>query len=133
MSTTDRSPQAAETPQDAAQVLHTSSVIAPITQNPITVLPWHREVAKRIVVFFSPSPYGQRLDVNDVAASVAANAAAYDPHAAQHAETVRLLEEALAWLDDYAMRMSGSTKLVNEIRAHLSALQPATAEKKGTQ
>ena len=81
--------------------------------NPQTILPWHREAAAACFEKTS-SPF-----VQDIITSIAR----HDPHAAQHATTLRLLGEAFRWVDDYNCRMSGSGVLVEEIRAHLAAMK----------
>ena len=123
-----RSPEAADTPQNAAQVLHTSDVVAPVAQNPITVLPWHREAARCAVILALQDQEAAWEDIAEVIAS-------RDPHA----ETVRLLEDVRS-LSESPNEMFSQPVLVNIIREiqskvnlHLATLQPATAKNKGTQ
>jgi hypothetical protein len=77
------------------------------------VLPWHSAAAKEIL---DAHLFGN--GIQDAAAIIAA----HDPHAAQHQETVRLLEEALAYVAECAEQdYAGAPELRDEIRAHLAA------------
>jgi hypothetical protein len=81
------------------------------------VLPWHKKAAEDITGEW------HAMTQSDIAAMIAR----HDPHAAQHAETVRLLRRAAAAL--YAAPYPEYEKLSDEIRAHLAALNAATAER----
>lgn len=77
-----------------------------------TILPWHREAAKEII-----------LRCNDdwhVPEDTAAIIARHDPHAAQHATTLRLLRDAYAAMVRWGYPDLGPL-LAREIRAHLAA------------
>lgn len=88
-----------------------------------TILPWHREAAKEIMLHCNDDWY--------VPMDAAHVIARHD----QHAETLRLLEEAYEVVKDYGY---GACVLRDEIRAHLAALsKPAamqqSAKQEGTQ
>ena len=79
------------------------------------VLPWHREAADLATAAYDRlrEDKGCRI-IDDIAAIIAR----HDPYAAQHAETVRLLGEAVLHV-----KYSGPARLLHdEIRAHLAAL-----------
>ena len=85
-----------------------------------TILPWHREAARCAVIL---ALQDQEAAWEDIAEVIAAR----DPHA----ETVRLLEEAVYEVehflkDEYSCSRSPLTK---QIRDHLATLQPAAAAK----
>ena len=84
--------------------------------NPQTILPWHREAAAACFEKTS-SPF-----VQDIITSIAR----HDPHAAQHATTLRLLERALYCIslnDDTGHVIPAHVDMVSEIRAHLAAMK----------
>lgn len=93
------------------------------------ILPWHREAAKAITEDPLPT-MSQFLNVRECVSArqevMAERIARHDPHAAQHAETLRLLEEVVAVIEE---RTTGHTVVysdrlrpfIGEIRAHLAA------------
>lgn len=95
------------------------------TKEQPTILPWHREAAKRCL----DEVYAKWT--KEDAAVITKIIADHDPAPqtlvekkiaylqAQHAETVRLLEEAFEYVDEYAE----SKFLRDEIRAHLAAMK----------
>lgn len=96
-----------------------------MSEQPI-VLPWHREAAHKLHGHIYTVGHADRDDLSAIIArhdpaplSLVEKKVAYLQ--AQHAETLRLLERAHEWLDDYGMRMSGCAGLSDEIRAHLAA------------
>lgn len=74
------------------------------------ILPWHREAAKEI---------NARMSTHYV--DLAQLLARHDPAAAQHAETVRLLDSASRYL--VVGESSEAAKLSFEIRRHLATLR----------
>ena len=84
---------------------------------PPTVLPRHREAAQNILCL----PYSCRT-VGHISAIIAA----HDPHAAQHATTLRLLEEALDCIsisDGTCHVIQEHVDIREQIRAHLAAMK----------
>ena len=80
-----------------------------------TVLPWHR-----IVGIFASDRARAGVSSLTSSESFAALVAENDPHAAQHAETRRLLEEVLEYIPDY---LSSEILMHKRIRAHLAAIK----------
>lgn len=82
-----------------------------------TVLPWHLDCARELCGI------GEWNDVN--VKNVSAIISRHDPHAAQHATTLRLLELSLEnnrqMADTYGLR--DDIELCAEIRAHLAAMK----------
>ena len=89
-----------------------------------TVLPWHREAAVAVLSESLPSmsqfAHYEDCEVARIKAT-AARIARHDPHAAQHAETLRLLEEAREYVQHHAEQTGGSyaCKFNEQIRRHL--------------
>ncbi len=81
------------------------------------ILPWHKTAAAAI-----GRTYWNQAEDDDVPGDdeIMHIIARHDPAAAQHAETVRLLERALPLVADYG---NGDPKLREEIRAHLATLR----------
>ena len=98
--------------QPAKEPMNTQDNPSPLP----TILPWHREAAAACFEKTS-SPF-----VQDIITSIAR----HDPHAAQHATTLRLLERALYCIslnDDTGHVIPAHVDMVSEIRAHLAAMK----------
>ena len=102
-----------------------------------TVLPWHREAAKEIHPWELRNEGDGTIEEMELAYDeneanmnederVAAIIARHDPHAAQHATTLRLLEEALDCIsisDGTCHVIQEHVDIREQIRAHLAAMK----------
>ena len=98
--------------QPAKEPMNTQDNPSPLP----TILPWHREAAAACFEKTS-SPF-----VQDIITSIAR----HDPHAAQHATTLRLLEEALDCIsisDGTCHVIQEHVDIREQIRAHLAAMK----------
>lgn len=79
--------------------------------NPHPILPWHREAAKEL--------YAMNRGWSATYENFETVIAAHDPHAVSEGTTLRLLEEAFEYVDEYAENKF----LRDKIRAHLAAMK----------
>jgi hypothetical protein len=88
--------------------------------NPSTILSWHLKAGKACAEHLISDP-------GIVGPVLAEEIARCDPHAAQHAETVRLLREAIDQIENGEQDTFGLTafevNLCKEARAHLAQLR----------